>query len=171
MRSRRPARPWTRADRAVMLGLMVLVGVGLLAATLSAGYRAYRFAHFAVTVDSLILNSDTGCFGAYGGGSRMGGKSTIIYTVEFPYAGGTHRTEVLRPCDIYPPDFGRGRGRIWVQFDRDDPDRIRVLNDDRVRVHAQNFGIALVVFASITLGAVAVRRPGPDPRNRSLRQE
>ena len=85
--STRPVRPWTRADRAVLLGLVVLVGVGLLASTVSTGYRAYRFGHFAVTVDALILDSDLGCFGAYGGGSGMGTKSSITYTVEFPYAG------------------------------------------------------------------------------------
>ena len=141
----------------MLLGLVVLIGVGLLASTVSTGYRAYRFGHFAVTVDALILDSDLGCFGAYGGGSGMGSKSSITYTVEFPYAGDTHRTDVVRPCDIFPPDFGRGRGRIWVQHDRDHPDRIRVLNDDRVRFHAQNFGVALVVYASIVLGVVAVR--------------
>ena len=32
-----------------------------------------------------------------------------------------------------------------------------MLNDDRVRFHAQNFGVALVVYASIVLGVVAVR--------------
>lgn len=161
MRRRRPARPWTRADRAVMLALVVMFGIGLVAATLSSAYRAYRFAHFTVTVDALILDSDNGCFGAHGGGSGMGSKSSITYTVEFPYAGGTHRTSVQRPCDVYPPDFGRGRGRIWVQYDRADPDRIRVLNDDRVRFHARNFVVALVIYASAAVALVAVRRsPG-----------
>lgn len=148
-----------------MLGLLAFVGLVLLAATVSTGYRAYRFAHFAEVADAVILDSDNGCFGAMGGGGTgMGGKSTITYTVEFAYAGGTHRTEVRRPCGTYPPDFGRGRGKIWVQYDRDDPDRIRVLNDDRVRVHARGFGTALVVYASIVSGVALVRINPRRPR-------
>jgi hypothetical protein len=30
---------------------------------------------------------------------------------------------------VIPPDFGRGRGFIWVEYDVDHPDRIRVQND------------------------------------------
>jgi hypothetical protein len=137
-----------RAERVVLLVLVVLVGAALLASTVCAAFRAYRLDRFGVLVDARILDSDMGCFGAYGSGSGLGSKSTITYTVEFPYAGAAHRTKVRRPCDVIPPGFGRGRGRIWVQYDRDDPDRIRVQNDDRDRTVARNTGVGLVAYAS-----------------------
>jgi hypothetical protein len=140
-----------------VLSVVIMFGAALLAGACATGYRAYRFAHFAVTVDALIIDSDLGCFGAYGSGTGMGRKPTITYTVEFPYAGGTHRTTVRRPCDVVPPDFGRGRGWIWIQYDRDDPDRTRVLNDDKDRRRTRNLGVALVAYGSVVLGIVAVR--------------
>ena len=158
MRPRRPVRPLRRTERVALLALAILLGAALLAATAGSAYRAYRLDRFGVLVDALILDSDLGCFGAYGNGSGLGTKSTITYTVEFPYGGATHRTTVRRPCDVYPPGFGRGRGRIWVQYDRDDPDRIRVQYDDRDRVVARNAGVGLVAYASAGLALVAVRR-------------
>jgi hypothetical protein len=158
---RRLPRPVRPVDRLLALVAVVLVGVALLAATVGSAYRAYRVAHYGVLVDALILDSDLGCFGAYGSGTGLGSKSSITYVVEFPYAGGTHRTEVRRPCDVIPPDFGRGRGRIWVRYDRDNPDLVRVQYDDRDRVVARNAGFVLVAYASAVLGLVAVRRsPG-----------
>jgi hypothetical protein len=159
---RRLIRPAAPVDRLIVLGMIVLVGVGLLTVTLGSAYRAYRFAHHSVRVDALILDSDLGCFGPYGSGSGLGSKSSITYSVEFPYAGGTHRTKVRRPCDVYPPGFGRGRGRIWVEYDRANPDRVRVQLDDRDRVRARSAGVGLVAYAAAVLGLVAVRRsPGP----------
>ena len=110
---------------------VVLVPLLVLGFWLAALYENDRFAHHAALADARILDSDLGCLGAMGSPSStgVGWRNAIIYQVEFPYTGGTHSTSVRRPCDVIPPDFGRGRGFIWVEYDVDDPDRIRVQND------------------------------------------
>lgn len=120
------------------------------------GYQAYRFAQFGVTVDALITDSDTAClFGGPGFGR------SITYQVRFPLLnGGVHEGQVIRPCDIIPPDFGRGRGSIWIEYDRDNPDQTRVVNDNRALVRTQISG-ALLGFGVIMLAAwiFVTRRP------------
>jgi hypothetical protein len=97
-------------------------------------YVAGRFEHHAVRADAKILDSDHGCLSAYG--SRGSGGGSIRYRIEFAYQGVIHTTTVRRPCDVTPPDFGRGRGAIWIEYDVDQPDRVRVVNDDSVRQRA-----------------------------------
>ena len=124
----------TETPRRRALGRWLLGVVGVLVPLLVAGwwlgarYEADRFAHHSVRADAKITGSNLGCLGAYGMPGSGGGS--ITYDIEFAYAGGTHATSVRRPCDVTPPDFGRGRGAIWVEYDVDDPDRVRVVNDD-----------------------------------------
>jgi hypothetical protein len=112
----------------VVFVLAPLLALGL---WLAALYENDRFAHHAALADARILDSDLGCLGAMGSPSStgVGWRNAITYEIEFAYAGGTHATSVRRPCDVIPPDFGRGRGFIWVEHDVDHPDRIRVQND------------------------------------------
>lgn len=146
---------------------MVVIGLVLFGLLVTTAHTAYRFERFAAVADARILDSDSGCFGAYGTGSTgSGDKKTITYTVEFDVDGGVHRTRVKRPCDVIPPDFGRGRGSIWVQYDRLDLDRIRVLNDDRAKVQTE---ILSVLFGAYVVGVLTVvvaarrRRPAEGP--------
>jgi hypothetical protein len=106
---------------------------------LAALYESDRFAHHSAIADARILDSDLGCLGAYGSPSStgVGWRSSIRYEIEFPYAGGVHATSVRRPCDVIPPDFGRGRGSIWVEYDLDSPDRVRVQGDQTVDARAR----------------------------------
>ncbi|GAA3702127.1 hypothetical protein GCM10022204_18860 [Microlunatus aurantiacus] len=98
---------------------------------LSARHEADRFAHHSVLADARITGSDLGCLGAMGSPSStgVGWRNAIRYDIAIPYAGGVHLTRVTRPCDVIPPDFGRGRGYIWVEYDVDHPDRVRVQGD------------------------------------------
>jgi hypothetical protein len=144
--------------------VVLLIPVIMVAATARVGFDAYRFEHYAVTVDALIIGSDGGCIGAFGsgGGSGVGGKRAITYLVEFPYRGQPFRTQVVRPCRVVPPDFGRGRGSIWVQYDQDHPDRIRVLNDNEATVNVRLLAIVLGAYLMIAgVGAVVLRRTRP----------
>ena len=109
----------------------VLAPLLVLGFWLTALYENDRFARHSALADARILDSDLGCLGAMGSPSStgVGWGTAITYEIEFAYGGGTHTTSVRRPCDVIPPDFGRGRGFIWVEYDVDDPDRIRVQND------------------------------------------
>jgi hypothetical protein len=109
----------------------VLAPLLVLGFWLTAVYENDRFAHHSAIADARILDSDLGCLGAMGSPSStgVGWRNAIRYEIEFAYAGGVHATSVRRPCDVIPPDFGRGRGYIWVEYDVDQPDRIRVQND------------------------------------------
>jgi hypothetical protein len=104
-----------------------------------ARYEADRFLHHAAVADARILGSDLGCLGAYGSSSSTptGLSGSITYQIEFRYVGGLHTTSVRRPCHVIPPDFGRGRGAIWVEYDVDHPDRVRVQGDDTAEVRAR----------------------------------
>ncbi len=114
-----------------MTAVFVVLPLLVLGSWLSARHEADRFAHHAVLADARITGSDLGCLGAMGSPSStgVGWRSAIRYDIEIPYAGGVHLTTVRRPCDVIPPDFGRGRGYIWVEYDVDHPDRVRVQND------------------------------------------
>jgi len=143
----------------------VLLGLVLFGLLVRSAHTAYRFEHFAVVADARIIDSDIGCFGAYGSGSTgSGGKSTITYVVEFLHDGHPYRTSVRRPCDVIPPDFGRGRGSIWVEYDRADPDRIRVLNDERAGVQTQ---ILSVLFGAYLIGVTITIVVNPRQASRS----
>lgn len=136
--------------------LAALTGVLLAVSVVHAGHRNHRLAEHAVVVDAEILDSDLGCITATGGSSSVGGP-TITYRVRFPLDDGRlHTTSVVRPCTVIPPDFGRGRGSIWVEYDRDDPDRIRVLNDRsliaRMQILSVLTGIALAVSVGCLIG-------------------
>jgi len=117
----------------------VLAPVLVLGFWLVALYENDRFAHHSTIADARILDSDLGCLGTYGSPSTtgVGWRNAIRYEIEFPYAGGVHATSVRRPCDVIPPDFGRGRGAIWVEYDVDHPDRIRVQNDPTAAARVQ----------------------------------
>lgn len=109
----------------------VLAPLLVLGFWLTSLYENDRFTHHSALADARILGSDLGCLGAYGSASStgVGWRNAIRYDIEFPYAGGVHATSVRRPCAVIPPDFGRGRGFIWVEYDVDHPDRVRVQND------------------------------------------
>ena len=118
-----------RGDRWAYSVFAALVGVWLAAAWANAWYVADRFAHHSVIVDATIVRTiQLGCFGARGSGTGMGSGDTI-YSITFPHPGGVHATTVTRPCHVIPPDYGRGRGAVWIQYDVDNLDRTRVLND------------------------------------------
>ncbi len=142
--------------------MILLIPVIMLAAIGKIGFDAYRFDHHAVTVDALIISSDTGCLGAFGGGgggNGVGGKSAITYLVEFPYREGPFRTRAVRPCRVVPPYFGRGRASIWVQYDQDHPNRIRVLNDNEAAANTRLLAIVLGAYLMIAgVGLVVLRR-------------
>ncbi len=156
------------------LVLVAALGVLLLIGLVNASYTAYRFDHYAETVDALITDSDLGCIGAVGGGSSsgVGGRSSITYAIAFPHRGGMHHTEVVRPCRVIPPDFGRGRGRIWIEYDREQPDRTRVVGDDTAHRQRLGLGIALNVYlVLIVIGCWRLRArrtwsPGSQPATR-----
>lgn len=114
--------------RRLLVVLFVAAPLLVLAAWLWSLYVADRFAHHAVRADAKITGSDLGCLSAYGSPGSGGGS--IRYDIVFPYAGGMYATTVRKPCAVTPPDFGRGRGAIWIEYDADHPDRVRVVNDD-----------------------------------------
>jgi hypothetical protein len=117
----------------------VLAPLLVLGLWLAALYENDRFTHHSAIADARILDSDLGCIGAMGSPSStgVGWRNAIRYEIEFSYAGGVHTTSVRRPCDVIPPDFGRGRGSIWVEYDVDHPDRIRVQNDPTAAARVQ----------------------------------
>lgn len=120
----------------------VLAPLLVLVAWLWSLHVADRFAHHAVRADAKITGSDLGCLVAYGGSGF--GSGSIRYDIEFPYAGGTHVTTVRKPCGVTPPDFGRGRGAIWIEYDVDHPDRVRVVNDTSAADRAAFLGRLLL---------------------------
>ena len=147
--------------------LLAAAGALLLWQIGSHAFRGYRLDHHGVTVDAKILDSDVGCFGAIGGGSTSIGGSTITYTVRFRTDAGLHVTDVTRPCRVIPPDFGRGRGAIWVQYDSANPDRVRVVNDNSdvraVQILSVVGGIYLAALMIIVLVRRRRRRSGVRP--------
>lgn len=150
----------------------MLVAVGVLGALLlgawiaSQAWLANRFVHHSQTVDAHIVRTEKlGCFGPIGSGTGIGNGDTV-YAITFPHAGGVHSTTVTRPCDVIPPDFGRGRGAIWVQYDIDDLDRTRVLHDTRAEDSVPRLAMVLVawVAAVAVFGLTRRRRPPGGPR-------
>ena len=90
----------------------------------SAAYTADRFLHHSATVDATILETvKLGCFGASGNGTGMG-SGTTVWRVSYPHPGGRHETQVSRPCTVIPPDYGRGRGAVWIQYDAENLDQL-----------------------------------------------
>ena len=159
----RPGLPWWLTALLVAVGALLIFQIG------SHAFRAYRLDHHGVTVDAKILGSDVGCFGAIGSGSTPIGGSSITYQVRFPTPGGLHNTEVTRPCRVIPPDFGRGRGAIWVQYDSGDPDRIRVLGDNSDREAAKILAAVAGIYLVGLAIAVLARRGGGRPGGRTGR--
>ena len=154
-------RPLSPTEKSIALALAALLGLCLVCGAIITARTAYRFANFAEIADAAIISSDNGCFGAYGSGSSsMGTRSTITYEVEFTYHGALYRTAVVRPCDVVPPDFGRGRGAIWVEYDREHPQRIRVLNDNRAETQVRRVSAALVGYLVVGAAVVLRRRTG-----------
>lgn len=156
MRPLLTTRPLSPVERGLITGLGVILGVALAGGYVLAAFSTYRFSHYMVVADARILDSDLGCFGPIGSGTGLGTGTTITYQVEFRYRAGTHRTEVVRPCDVIPPDFGRGRGSIWVEYDREHPDRIRVLNDHRVETWADGLAVVLIGYL-VVVAALVIR--------------
>lgn len=117
----------------------VLAPLLVLGLWLAALYENDRFTHHSAVADARILDSDLGCIGAMGSPSStgVGWRNSITYEIVFPYAGSVHTTDVRRPCDVIPPDFGRGRGAIWVEYDVDSPDRVRVQGDRTVEARSR----------------------------------
>lgn len=131
-----------------MLGLGALGAVLLLVSIIGEARTADRFVNRALTVDAHIVRTvKLGCFGPIGSGTGIG-RGDTIYEVTFPHAHGVHTTTVTRPCDVVPPDFGRGRGAIWIQYDVDDLDRTRVLTDTRAEDSVPR--LAMVLAAWVT---------------------
>ncbi|QLQ14644.1 MAG: hypothetical protein HZY73_01570 [Micropruina sp.] len=93
-----------------------------------------------------------GCFGPIGDGTGLGRGSTV-YAIRYVHPGGVHETTVTRPCDVIPPDFGRGRGFIWIQYDAEALDRTRVLNDTSAEEAVVSsfglLGVDLIAVASL----------------------
>ncbi|MFV0453163.1 MAG: hypothetical protein ACK5LS_13155 [Propioniciclava sp.] len=148
MRLRRDQQWWVVT---VALGRLI---AGFLAWSL---YLENRFLHHARTVDARIVETvRTGCFTA-AGGSQGRGSGDTVYAVEFLDDGRLIRTRVTRPCRVIPPDFGRGRGAVWIEYDRDHPDRNRVVNDHRVEQSVTAAGIALLGYVA----AVGLRLAWP----------
>ena len=136
----------------------VALGLALFGLLVSSAVAAYHFHRHAVIVDARILDSDLGCFGASGSGSTPSGdRSSITYDVQFAVAGSPYRTSVKRPCGVIPPDFGRGRGSIWVEYDREDPERVRVLNDHRAETDTRTLSLLFGAYAAGLVGWAVTR--------------
>jgi len=149
----KPDRRWVLRPLAT-----VALGIALLGLLAHSAVAAYHFSYHAVVVDARIIDSDLGCFGASGSGSTsIGNRKSITYEIVFPRASGTVQTSVQRPCTVIPPDFGRGRGSIWVEYDREDPSRIRVLNDHRAETDTRTLSLLLGAYLA-GLVAWAIRR-------------
>lgn len=99
---------------------MAVAGL-ILAGIAAKAYRVHRFDEYAVTADGTILEQGIDCFATDSGYERI--------KVNFAVPGGRRTAWVVHPCRIIPPDWGHGRGAVWIQYDRQDPDRIRVVND------------------------------------------
>lgn len=140
----------------------VALGFALLGLLVHNAVAAYHFTHHAVVVDARITDTDLGCFGAFGSGSTsIGDRKSITYEIVFPRASGVVQTSVERPCGVIPPDFGRGRGSIWIEYDREDPRRIRVLNDHRAETDTRTLSLlfgAYLVGLGVWAGARRARR-------------
>lgn len=137
---------------------MILAGVVLgLSGIAAKAYHLHRFDD-AVTADGKILNQGLNCFLKSTGYERT--------QVRFPVPGGVHTAWVNRPCWVKPPDWGFGRGAIWIQYDRRDPDRLRVLTDTSDSEAIKILIAAMVVWVA---GAFGIRRlfawepKAPDP--------
>lgn len=140
-----PSPPDRRAqDRVGWLLLLVIVGSVLMVVLITSLWLADRFRNHSVTADATIVETTRlNCISAAGG--QGVGRGSNDYRVRFPTAAGVHETIVTRPCRVVPPDFGRGRGAIWVQYDVDDPDRVRVLNDTDAESSIAPVAVALAV--------------------------
>lgn len=162
----RSAAPAQRTNPAWLrlVAMIAVVGAVLMLVQIALhGYRAYRFDRYARTADAQILDSDLGCIVAMGGGSQSAGSGSITYRVRFPTPDGPHTTDVIRPCHVVPPDFGRGRGAIWIEYLPQDPDQVRVVNDRTDRDAVIVLVVVLALYPVIFGIVVLVRRylPGP----------
>jgi hypothetical protein len=128
--------------------VMILIGIA------AKAYRVYRFASEGVTADARILHQGIDCFLAGPGilGNVSGHERMLVV---FAVPDGHHSTWVVRPCRTIPPDFGRGRGAIWIQYDRQDPDRVRVVND---RSDLDAIKVLSVVLSIWVLAPLGIRQ-------------
>lgn len=145
--------PPTLAEYLVDGGLAAFVTISLVVGIVLNLYTVDRFARHGRIADAYITGvPKLGCFGPIGDGTGLGRGSTV-YAIRYVHPGGVHETTVTRPCDVIPPDFGRGRGFIWIQYDAEDLDRTRVLNDtsaeDAVVPSSGLLGVDLIAVASL----------------------
>ncbi|WP_203567568.1 hypothetical protein [Aestuariimicrobium ganziense] len=128
----------------------LLFGAMLVASLASNAWLAHRFVHHSETVDARLIEriSPPNCLGA-SGVPGLSGRGANTWLVEFPTRDGLHRTQLVHPCRVTPPDFGRGRGYMWMQYDVDNPDRTRVLNDTTHEDDVEPFALAVAAWAII----------------------
>lgn len=139
-----------RGRERLIVGAALLFFTMFLAAMLA--YNAWlgdRFVNHSVIVDARLVDRiDIQCIGASGGG--LLGSGTNTWWVEFPVPEGLHQTRLVHPCDVTPPDFGRGRGYMWMQYDEDNYDRTRVLNDTTAEDSVRPLTLGLIVWVPAT---------------------
>ncbi|QGN32165.1 hypothetical protein [Microlunatus sp. Gsoil 973] len=127
----------------------VAILVGIVAVLLAAGiaakaYRLHRFAEYAVTADGHIVRQGIDCFATDSGHERI--------LVDFPVPGGRHTAWVKHACRVTPPDWGHGRGAVWIQYDRQHPDRLRVVNDTSDTDAITVLSLVLIIWLGAPLG-------------------
>lgn len=154
-------RSWTTVAALAIAG--VLLGLQLAQSL----YLADRFANHAEVADAEITETlQTGCLGAIGMPGT--GPGTTVWRVTFPHAGGRHVTTVSRPCNVVPPDFGRGRGAVWIEYDVDNPDLNRVVNDRGAETAVTWLSVGAVAYLGVLAGFAWRWRSGaraaPDQR-------
>lgn len=129
---------------------------------LNTMYVNGRFLNHSRTVDAVLVEraGPLNCLAAMGS-PLIFGKGSNTWVVDFVLEDGSvHRTQLVHHCDVVPPDFGRGRGKMWMQYDVDDPDRTRVLNDDRPGRYIPWQAAGLAVWgAGLVWGYQRRRRP------------
>ena len=112
----------------------------MVAGIAAKAYRAHRFAEYAVTADGTILAQGDHCFL-----NDSSGYERI--KVNFPVPDGRrHVAWVVHPCWVTPPDWGYGRGAVWIQYDRQDLDRLRVENDTSDVEAIKFLTLALIIW-------------------------
>lgn len=133
-----------------------MVACLLLAGIAAKAYRLHRFAEYGVTADGKILRQGMDCFLTDSGSERI--------QVRFGVPGGLHTAWVVHPCRVIPPDWGHGRGAVWIQYDRQHPDRLRVVNDTSDLDAIKILTLVLIIWLAAPFGVRLIF--GWRPRNR-----